>query len=106
MPSLLKTFVRWYSTVLGVMNSRAPISGVEKPSPASGAIWASWAVRSSTRRSNARGERGCGADKTACHFRDFTAAGQRPRYQAADKGVEVGLAGHGHVERSSRLAAR
>ena len=47
MPSLVKTFLRCHSTVRGLRNSRAPISGLESPSPASRAIWLSWAVRSS-----------------------------------------------------------
>ena len=41
MPSLVKTLRRWYSTVRGLMNSRAPISGLDRPSRASRAIWAS-----------------------------------------------------------------
>ena len=44
MSSLLKTLLRWYLTVRALMNSRAPISGLESPSRASLAIWASWAV--------------------------------------------------------------
>ena len=44
MSSLPKTLWRWYSTVRGLMNSRAPISGFDRPSRASRAIWASWAV--------------------------------------------------------------
>ena len=47
MSSLVKTLRRWYSTVRGLMNSRAPISGFDSPSRASRAIWASWAVSSS-----------------------------------------------------------
>ena len=47
MSSLVNTLRRWYSTVRGLMNSRAPISGFERPSRASRAIWASWAVSSS-----------------------------------------------------------
>jgi hypothetical protein len=39
--SLAKIFRRWYSTVRGLRNNRAPISGLERPSRASRAIWAS-----------------------------------------------------------------
>ena len=39
MPSLAKTFPRWYWTVRALMNSRAPISGFGSPSQASRAIW-------------------------------------------------------------------
>src|SRR5258707_7128448 len=46
MASLAKTLLRWYSTVRVLMNSRAPISGLDRPSRASRAIWASWAVSS------------------------------------------------------------
>ena len=49
MPSLANTLCRWYSTVRGLMNSWAPISGFESPSRASRAICASWAVSSSLR---------------------------------------------------------
>src|SRR5512133_3723039 len=38
MLSLLKTLCRWYSTVRGLMNSRAPISGLASPSRAKPAI--------------------------------------------------------------------
>jgi len=41
---LVKTLPRWYWTVRAEMNSRAPISGFDRPSRASRAIWASWAV--------------------------------------------------------------
>ncbi len=51
MSSLPKTLWRWYSTVRGLMNSRAPISGLERPSRASRAIWASRA-RELIRRSD------------------------------------------------------
>src|SRR4051812_30392630 len=44
MSSLPKTLWRWYSPVRGLMNSRAPISGFDRPSRASRAIWVSWAV--------------------------------------------------------------
>src|SRR5580698_3424930 len=44
MPSLVKTLCRWYLTVRGLMKSRAPISGLDRPSLASRATWASWAV--------------------------------------------------------------
>ena len=44
MASLVKTLCRWYSTVLGLMNSRAAISGLDRPSPASRPIWVSRAV--------------------------------------------------------------
>ena len=33
MPSLVKTFCRWYSTVCGLRNSWAAISGLDKPDP-------------------------------------------------------------------------
>jgi len=46
MPSLVKTLPRWYWTVWELMNSRTPISGLDRPSRASRAIWASWAVSS------------------------------------------------------------
>src|SRR5205085_10046536 len=42
--SFRKTLCRWYCTVRGLMNSCAPISGLERPSWASRAIWASWGV--------------------------------------------------------------
>jgi hypothetical protein len=38
MSSLVKTLRRWYLTVRGLMNSSAPISGLESPSRASRAI--------------------------------------------------------------------
>ena len=41
MSSFVKTLRRWYSTVRGLMNSCAPISGLVWPSAASRAIWAS-----------------------------------------------------------------
>ena len=41
MPSLAKTLRRWYWTVRALMNSRAPISGFDRPSRASRAIWLS-----------------------------------------------------------------
>jgi hypothetical protein len=41
---LANTLWRWYSTVRGLMNSRAPISALESPSRARRAIWASWGV--------------------------------------------------------------
>src|SRR6266852_9647782 len=44
MASLVKTLCRWYSTVRGLMNSWAAISGLDRPSPASQAIWVSRAV--------------------------------------------------------------
>ena len=47
MSSLVKTLRKWYWTVRGLMNSRAPISGFESPSRASRAICRSWAVSSS-----------------------------------------------------------
>ena len=47
MPSLVKTLRRCHSTVRGLMNSWAPISGLVSPSPASRAICASCAVRTS-----------------------------------------------------------
>ena len=50
MPSLVKTFPRWYSTVFGLRNSWAAISGLDKPDPASRAIWASCGVSSPSAR--------------------------------------------------------
>ena len=47
MSSLLNTLRRCHSTVRGLRNSRAPISGFESPSRASRAICRSCAVRSS-----------------------------------------------------------
>src|SRR6478672_8701315 len=44
MPSLANTFFKWYWTVRPLMNSRAPISGFDRPSRASLAICVSWAV--------------------------------------------------------------
>ena len=52
MSSLVNTLCRWYSTVRGLMNSWAPISGFVRPSRAMRAIWASWGV--STSRSPVR----------------------------------------------------
>ena len=46
MPSLVNTLLKWYLTVRGLMNNRVPISGLERPSRASRAIRASWAVSS------------------------------------------------------------
>src|ERR1700722_16993744 len=46
MPSLAKTLPRWYWTVRVLMNSRAPICGLDRPSRASRATWASWPVSS------------------------------------------------------------
>ena len=40
-----ETFPKWYCTVRELMNSREPISGFDRPSRASRAIWASCAVR-------------------------------------------------------------
>ena len=45
--SLRNTLCRWYSTVRGLMNSWAPISGLVCPSRASRATWTSWGVRAS-----------------------------------------------------------
>ena len=59
MASLTKTLPRWYWTVRGDRNSRPPISGFDRPSRASRAIWASWAVNSgmvATLRLRATGE--------------------------------------------------
>src|ERR1700760_3529567 len=39
MPSLMKTFFRWYWTVRALRNNRAPISGLDRPSRANRAIW-------------------------------------------------------------------
>ena len=47
MPSLVNTLLRWYLAVRGLMNSRAPISGLDSPSRASRATWASCAVSGS-----------------------------------------------------------
>ena len=47
MSSFVNTLPRWHSTVRGLMNSWAPISGFVSPSPASRAICASCAVSSS-----------------------------------------------------------
>ena len=47
MPSLLKILRRCHSTVRPDRNSWAPISGFERPSAASRAIFSSWGVRSS-----------------------------------------------------------
>ena len=47
MPSFVYTLRRCHSTVRGLMNSWAPISGFVRPSPAAHAICASWAVISS-----------------------------------------------------------
>jgi hypothetical protein len=44
MPSLMKTFFRWYWTVRALRNNRAPISGLDRPSRANRAIWDSCAV--------------------------------------------------------------
>ena len=44
MPSLVNTWPGWYRTVRELMNRRAPISGFDRPSRASRATWASWAV--------------------------------------------------------------
>ena len=46
MSSLMKTLRRWNWTVRGDRNSRVPISGLDRPSAASPAIWASCAVSS------------------------------------------------------------
>jgi hypothetical protein len=53
MSSLMKTLRRWNWTVRGDRNSRVPISGLDRPSAASRAIWASCPV-SSTRVVTAR----------------------------------------------------
>jgi hypothetical protein len=44
MSSFMNTLRRWYWTVLGLMNIRAPISGFVRPSRASRATWVSWGV--------------------------------------------------------------
>jgi hypothetical protein len=44
MPSSMNTFFRWYWTVRALRNNRAPISGLDRPSRAIRAIWASCAV--------------------------------------------------------------
>jgi hypothetical protein len=46
MPSLAKILRRWYWTVCALMNSRVPISGLDRPSRASPAMRVSWAVSS------------------------------------------------------------
>ncbi len=45
-PSFWKTFLRWYSTVFGLMKSWEPIARLVSPSAASPAIWNSRTVRS------------------------------------------------------------
>ena len=54
MSSFWKTLRRWYCTVRGLMNSCAPISGLERPSRARRAICASWGVSTSARLVGAR----------------------------------------------------
>src|ERR1700759_1182402 len=44
MPSLMKSFFKWYWTVRALRNNRAPISGLDRPSRANRAIWDSCAV--------------------------------------------------------------
>jgi hypothetical protein len=44
--SLVKTLPGWYWTLRALMNSRAPISGFDRPSPASRATWTSCEVSS------------------------------------------------------------
>ena len=64
MPSLVKTLCRWYLSMRGLMNSRAPISGSDRPSLASRATWASWAVSASLARRRGRpGRRACGRSR-------------------------------------------
>ena len=54
MASLVKTLCRWYSTVRRLMNRRAAISELDRPSLASRAIWASRAVSSAAHRACVR----------------------------------------------------
>ena len=65
MPSLVNTLRRWYSTVRGLMNSWAPISGFVSPSPASRAICASCAVSSSRSLDRALADRLAGGQQLA-----------------------------------------
>jgi hypothetical protein len=55
MPSLVKIFRRCHSTVRPDRNSRAPISGLVRPSQASWAMRASWAVSVAASRVPAAG---------------------------------------------------
>ena len=48
-PSFVNTLLKWYSTVLGLMNSSLPISGLVRPAAASRAICDSCGVRSAWR---------------------------------------------------------
>ena len=65
MSSLVNTLRRWYSTVRGLMNSLAPISGFVCLSLASRAICASWGVRIVARLHRAPGRGLAGGQQLA-----------------------------------------
>ena len=63
MPSFVNTLRRCHSTVRGLRNSSAPISGFVRPSPASRAMAASWAVSVGERRGGALAHRLAGGQQ-------------------------------------------
>ena len=54
-PNFVNTLPRWYWTVRVLMNSRVPISGLDRPPRASRAIWASCSVSASPGESTRSG---------------------------------------------------
>ena len=96
MSSLANTLCRWYWTVRGLMNSRAPISGFESPSRASRAICASCAVSSSRGLDAALARRLAGGQQLA-----RGAVGERLR---AHRGEQ--LVGGAQLRRGRRAARR
>ena len=64
--SLANTLCRWYWTVRGLMNSLPPISGLERPSPASLAICASCGGEHVARLDRARAGGHAGRQQLAC----------------------------------------
>ena len=54
-PNFVNTLPRWYWTVRVLMNSRVPISGLDRPPWASRAIWASCSVSASPGESTRSG---------------------------------------------------
>jgi hypothetical protein len=84
MSSLVKTLRRWYWTVRGDRNSRVPISGLDRPSAASRAIWASCAV-SSTVGGDPAGRMPPSRSPPAAGRRCAAALGTAPRCQAPSR---------------------
>src|ERR1700678_526758 len=100
MPSLVKTLPRWYWAVRELMNSRAPISGFDRPSRAIRATRISWAVSSWLAAAAARAAPPAWV-VSASRATASLAMGMFPlrSEQCRTPGVEISLAGEVQVER-------